>query len=106
MKLSTFFILVYFISIVTMISSHEEVHKVIYGSYGIESEINIFSFPSHTLAEKPCPKDSNCELAHNINEAIGYQLFPILLLTGFGFWIMILILEAMYELQLEKSKHP
>ena len=73
---------------------HEKVHIEIYKSYGIESHIEYFShFPDFvTVAEEGCPTES-CELAHNINEAIGYPLMAFYLLISIGMLILIVIKE-------------
>jgi len=73
---------------------HERVHVEIYRSYGIESHIEYFShFPDFvTVAEEGCPTES-CELAHNINEAIGYPLMAFYLLISIGMLILIVIKE-------------
>ena len=60
---------------------HEEAHVAIYNSYEIEAKIEPFKyFPNMmTEAESPCPKDTYCELAHNINEIVTYPMQFILL---------------------------
>jgi hypothetical protein len=56
------------------IYQHEQVHKAIYNNYDIESEIvfNYFS-DSYTRPLGNYSKcDSSCQLAHGINEAVGF----------------------------------
>jgi hypothetical protein len=60
---------------------HEEVHKAIFASYGIDSQIYYFKeFPDFvTIATNVTQGQCNdsCLLAHNLNEVIGYPLTVI-----------------------------
>lgn len=73
---------------------HELVHQEIFRSYKIESEIYYVKyFPAFvTVPEAPCP-DSNCKLAHNLNEAISYQLMPFYIIIYLGLAFIIGFLE-------------
>lgn len=95
MKLSTIFALIGFFLIGTFIFVHEKVHQEIFKSDGIKSRIG-FKGTIVTISEEAC-KTSECELAHNINEIVGYQLMPIFLLLWLGLFIIIEILEEKYE---------
>jgi len=80
------------------IYQHEQVHKAIYNNYDIESEIvfNYFS-DSYTRPLGNYSKcDSSCQLAHGINEAVGYQLQVILLALCFGFGVLIYYTASQY----------
>lgn len=56
---------------------HEMVHLTIYETYGLEAEVDMFNFPhATTTANGTCP-NAECNLAHNINEAISYPLMII-----------------------------
>jgi hypothetical protein len=82
----------------SMALSHEKVHQVIYADYGIESHIEWFSeFPdiatvTEPIYEEQCPTD--CKLANEMNEAVGYHLIPIFFLLIIAFFIIIVILES------------
>lgn len=87
-SLGLMFIMAYF---------HESVHQIIYADYGIESHIEWFShFPDVVTVTEPinstqCPV--SCDFAHEMNEAIGYQLIPIFFLLIFGLFIIIMLIE-------------
>lgn len=61
---------------------HEEVHVSIYESYGVPAdyyidfyEMNAFTYPvNNTLAHERCPSDSRCEMLHQQNEIMGYNI--------------------------------
>jgi len=74
---------------------HELVHKTIYQTYDIESKIDMgwkTGVPTTTAIESTKNCDSNCELAHNINEVVGYTLFPVL------FFIAVMLVGIFYLL--------
>ena len=98
MRMAIAFALIFLIGYLGMSYMHEEVHVQIYRSYGIDSEILLFeAFPHFaTRAEEPCSVPE-CNLAHNINEAITYTLQFIYLIIGFGLITIILILEGIFE---------
>ena len=58
--------------------AHEDVHKQIFESYGVNStvEIDYLTLKAFTTGLKSCPE--GCNLAHNINESVGYHLVPIM----------------------------
>jgi len=65
---------------------HERVHQEIFKGYGIESKM-IVLWAEGSFAVQPeqnCPSEG-CNLAHNINDAIGYnlQMFYVLIFAGF-----------------------
>ena len=75
---------------------HEKVHQAIYQDYGIESKIGI-EFPNLvTTAEEGC-ENENCELAHEINEAVGYHLTPFYMLIAIGLFIIINFMEENFK---------
>ena len=66
---------------------HEIVHKTIWEYDGVESKIQYdFGIPTSTKATGDYEKCSNtCELSHNINEIVGYQIdsfFYLLYIIG------------------------
>jgi hypothetical protein len=85
---------------------HEKVHQSIYESYGAESKIELFSlehpFEAVTIAtlnnRSQCPTDT-CEMQQNMVENVGYQIQPLLVLFGFGFFVVIYFLERMVQQQ-------
>jgi len=78
---------------------HEMVHIEIFRSYEIESHMEWFShFPDLvTIAEEPCPTEE-CNLAHNINEAITYPIEIIFLTIGLLMILIILLKERELEM--------
>jgi hypothetical protein len=75
---------------------HEKVHETIYSNYGIKSHIEI-RFPDLvTVAEKGCTTE-NCEMAHEMNEVVGYHAMPFYFIIGFGFLFIIGLMEKYYE---------
>ncbi len=98
-RFSTVFIFIILIGLALLVYMHEEVHVIIYDTYGIDSEIGI-DFP-HAYT-KPIGNYSecndSCELAHNINEAVTYPLLSFYLLISFGFYIVIILQELQYDL--------
>ncbi len=107
MKWSTFYIMIFLVMGGYFIHQHESVHQTIFNSYGIKSEIKHFEKfgVSLTIPEKACPTEE-CNLAHNINEAIGYQLIPLFTLIGFGFGFIIVVLEEhFYRIERRYIKH-
>jgi len=81
-------VLLYYVSVITLTYYHENVHVAIYDSYGIKSEavLNYLDGSGKTYAEEPCPIDSQCDVLHNWNEIITYNL------TAFvdNLWAMLL----------------
>ena len=92
-KILLFFALIFIGSFILFGYMHEQVHVTIFDHYDIESEVKyLSSFPNFaTVYYEPCPTEE-CTLAHNINEAIGYQLIPLYILMGFGLFLIIAIL--------------
>jgi len=101
MRNSTAFGIIMILGLLGIGVMHEQVHVAIYKGYGIESEVHYIKyFPSFmTVAEKPCPTET-CQLAHDINEVVGYPLiaFYIVLMTA----LLLLIINT--EEQNERHK--
>ena len=92
MRNSTIFLILIPFGLILMGYLHEQVHVQIYESYDIESKVEYFKgFPNFqtvvTDAKGECLEE--CELAHNINEAIGYPLLIIYFMLTFGFYFLI-----------------
>jgi hypothetical protein len=66
---------------------HERVHQKVYSNYGIPSKIKMFPNPE-TIPEYKCPT-SDCFLAQEINEAVGYNTLPFFWLISTGFFVII-----------------
>ena len=60
---------------------HETAHSVIFGYYGLESEIHLFrDFPDMvTEAQEPCPVEA-CRQAQANVDAVGYHLMIMTLI--------------------------
>ena len=77
------------LSLFSMAYMHEESHRVIYGYYGIESHIEMFSnFPDGvTIGEDICEGD--CLLAQSIADGFFYPLIIFALLIAISFMYLI-----------------
>lgn len=94
---SIFFFILLIIGIFLLGIMHEKVYQAIYEDYGIKSKIGM-DFPNMiTIAEKSC-EDKNCELAHEINEVIGYHALPFYLIIGLGLSFIIVLIEEKNEI--------
>ena len=95
---SFLFLFFFILGILGLGIMHEEVHIAIYNSYGIESHSEYFShFPNFvTIAEEKCPNET-CELAHNINEIVGYPLLIFYVIFGVGVFCIINSVEEQNE---------
>ena len=91
--------LIVILSYTGMIYMHEQVHVEIFDSYGIESEVKMFSweyFPDAVTVSEPITKEAcpdSCTLAHNMNDAVGYNLEGIFFVVAFGLFLTIGFLE-------------
>lgn len=94
MKISTIFILAIVFSFILFSYMHEQVHKEIYKSFGMDSVIYI-DFPDLVTEAVDNFKNCNeyCNLAHNINEAVSYPLMGFFVLFSLGLLIIIQFLE-------------
>jgi hypothetical protein len=95
--LSIAFAIVLIGSIAISMMAHEELHKIIFDEYGINSTITYFSGwsinPETTPANNSPNCGESCQSDHNINEAVAYNLNPYFYMLGFGLFIIIIILE-------------
>ena len=76
---------------------HEMVHQIIFKTYYIDSYIQMGASAAYTIpwdTELTIAKcNETCQLAHNINESIGYQLQYLWVLIFMGFQFIILMRE-------------
>lgn len=89
LKLILFIILSYTFCM-TYVVVHEQVHQAIFRSYGVPSEvtINYFTMSGSTEAINHIELcDSNCELAHSINEIVGYNLATLIFVITILFYV-------------------
>jgi hypothetical protein len=95
--LSVFFIFVvlFYSSAMVMVHVHEQVHKEIYRTYGVESEIRYDwirmswkTVANSTEAKNKC--NEFCELAHNQNEIVGYHMTGLVSIIVFLFTIYLM----------------
>jgi hypothetical protein len=70
---------------VSLVYTHEKIHQTIFRSYGVESNIYYYPFSfyktgaiAQTISEPSNKCKDTCELAHNMNEIIGYNLSYLL----------------------------
>lgn len=70
-----------------LVTSHEEVHVAIQrlaGDNNARIELNAFGFlGGRTITYETSRDLTNAELAHSINEVVGYQVMPFLLVQTF-----------------------
>jgi len=100
MRISLIAMIILLLGLFGMGYMHEQVHVAIYSSYGVESHVEYFShFPNFvTIAEEPCPTEM-CNLAHNINEVVGYPLAILYCVFGLVLFISLCLKEANYDLE-------
>lgn len=72
---------IYYLSLL----EHEHAHVQIYKYFGVSSKVEMNLFDGVTQPTTPIPPEYNpqIQLAHGINEAVGYQLIPFLLAIVF-----------------------
>ena len=94
MRLSSLFMVVFFLGMIGLGIMHEQVHVAIYQKYGIESHVEYLEyFPGiATIAESDCPNDT-CKFAHNLNEIISYPLMILYIVFGAFCEIVIILKE-------------
>ena len=97
MKITIFFSLLFIMGFLLLGYMHEQVHVEIFNSYDIDSHVEYFSnFPdfvtiSEPITEEDCP--NKCQLAHNLNEIVGYPLNIFYLIFGIGLLFIIGLIE-------------
>ena len=91
MNYTLMFGITFILSFILLGVMHEQVHIIIYNSYGINAHAEYLShFPDFvTIADEPCPTEF-CTLAHNLNEAITYPLEAFYLMIAFGLFFIIM----------------
>jgi len=97
--ISTTYLIIFILMFFNLTVMHETVHVKINEQYGIESEIHyqFLNFDNPAYITYPGCDNELCDLAHNQNEIFGYQIQPFLMLIGFGFYgILILLEEVIY----------
>lgn len=79
---------------------HEQVHVAIFNSYGIEATVDYYgSFPDMvTHGQRACPTEE-CQLAHHINEVVGYHLTVFYFVFAFLIFSCIMYLELNLNLK-------
>ena len=60
---------------------HEQVHQSIFLEDGIKSTVHYRWWGGYTMPEKACITQA-CSLGHNINEAVAYNLQPIIIILS------------------------
>jgi hypothetical protein len=106
--LSLIFIVLFLLSFAVTGLWHEFAHQEVYKHYGIESHIYIDKW---SLAVAPinlsegCPNDT-CASAQMEIDGFGYNLMGIQFLIGFGFFVMIMLMEenSIFESILSNSR--
>ena len=93
-RLSSIFMVVFFLGAIGLGVMHEQVHVAIYSGYGVESHVEYFGHGWNfvTIAEERCPTEM-CEFAQNLNEIIGYPLLVLYVVFGIFCEIMIILKE-------------
>lgn len=93
-----YFAVIAIIGLFIMAYLHEMVHVQIYNDYGVDSEIKIFDmegFGMVTIGYNVGDKcNDTCQLAHEINEVVGYHLMAIYFLLFVGFFFILIKLEG------------
>lgn len=75
----------------SLVVVHENIHKQIYNYYGIDSEIKYFQREGIgvTITQEGHLCEDACQLAHSINEIVGYNL--VLFTAFFGASVIVII---------------
>jgi len=90
-------------SSMTLTYLHENVHQMIFKDYGINSTIIYgppFGLGAKTVpvaGSKSCATHEMCNLAHSINEAVGYSLYPFVLMFWSGMFLMMILFYLTLE---------
>jgi hypothetical protein len=97
---SLIFAILFMFSLVFSGYMHEVVHREIFTSFGVESEIQMWQqFPNFATVGRFKKSDlteqefREMENLHLQNEIMKYNIMGIELLFGFGFFFIILLLE-------------
>ncbi len=78
-------------------ANHELAHQEIYKCYNIDSKISYnWDYAITTPLGNYSNCDSNCELAHNINEVVGYHLQVIYVAFGIFSCLLIYSVASIY----------
>ena len=97
---SVFIILLMYSFFIIYIFIHEAVHQEIYRSYGIESriELDYLRLGGATIisGEDSLKCNEYCNLAHNLNEVVGYPLGLIYIML-IGIFILLVIKNVYRE---------
>ena len=95
--LSIMFLIIFLGSFWLLGRLHEEAHVAIFENYNSDSTIQYWKgfLPQSTTGK--CFNNSDCELAHSINESVGYQILPFFILIGGGLLSIIIFLESREE---------
>ena len=84
MKNENIFLIIFLLVLLITSLAHEFVHQAIFESYNINGKVSLFYFQP----EENCPTEE-CTLANNINEVVGYNLVPLFILIGTGYYFLI-----------------
>jgi len=94
MKIAIYFAIASILLSFGQIYIHELNHQNIFEDYGIPSTIHI-GFPdwyvTPDISTQSC--DSNCNIAHSINDSIGYNIQGITIIIFLGLFCLIALLE-------------
>ncbi len=102
--ITIFYFIGYFSLVLDWTEMHEIVHQTIYASYGIKSKISYeLNFPYFIGKTTPVGSikncTENCEILHNLNEIVSYNLDSITnILFLIGLIIIILLGFIWYEI--------
>jgi hypothetical protein len=94
MKFTILFIIIIFALFGGYVYMHELAHVQIYKSYGKNSSMHFGLTKAYVTTTDGCDSEE-CELAHNINESVGYHLQSIYFMIAIGFLVIIAQLEIM-----------
>ncbi|MFW6129817.1 MAG: hypothetical protein ACOC56_01460 [Atribacterota bacterium] len=103
-----FIIFIFFVNGLFFLNTHEKIHRVIFGNYGIESETNYllmkgsaYTRPNQTQYDEKCTE--NCRLANDLSEVVGYNVSVIMfsmwcgLISIMAFIVFFEIVKRRYE---------
>lgn len=92
MKLSKkiFYIFILLGLIAAMVYNHELTHIQIAKSYGITEYKISYNWGSISVDYDGSKCGDSCKLANSINEVVGYNIMPVLILIGFFMFVNII----------------
>lgn len=108
-KLTLVFLLALILGLMANGYMHEEVHRAIFSDYGVHSEVYYLKYfprmvtvPNVTEAIEYC--NESCNIQHEENEIVGYNIEGIYYIIGIGLFFIILLLEYRLDNKIDEIR--